>query len=142
MHFHSFCFAFAFTCCVVSSLQTCTYCTALYCTVLRCVLRTDYTLLYYRIWNSLPSTVETDKTTAHALITLLRTYCTAAQLPLLSSAGFTAIVPVAMRLLDRYETSSHCLGLYLLLSAANVTSPGLLATFQEWILPHIFAHLE
>jgi hypothetical protein len=73
---------------------------------------------------------------------MLRTHCTDAHLPLLQSAGFTAIVPVAMRLLDRYEAGLHCLGLYVLLSAVNATSPGLLATFQEWVLPHIFAHLE
>jgi hypothetical protein len=94
------------------------------------------------MWNSLPSTAETDKTTAHALLSLLHAHCTDAPLSLLQSAGFTAIVPVAMRLLDRYEASMHCLGLYLLLSAANATASGLLATFQEWILPHIFAHLE
>jgi hypothetical protein len=60
----------------------------------------------------------------------------------LTSSAFTAIVPIAMRLLDRYHAELHSLGLLLLLRATDATTPGLLATFQEWILPHIFSYLE
>lgn len=64
------------------------------------------------------------------------------QLLTLRSAAFTAIVPIAMRLLDRYHADLHALGALLLLRAASATPPGLLATFQEWILPHLFTYLE
>lgn len=105
----------------------------------------------------MPSSVDADALAAHALLSLLHVYCrdlhhysshrssvhreSSRRIPM-NSAGFTAIVPIATRLLDRYQSDLHRLGLLLLYETACLTPPGLLATFQEWVLPHIFAHIE
>ena len=60
-----------------------------------------------------------------------------------STAGLTAITPIAMRLLDRSDSDSQSLGLLLLLIAVNNSSSALMQTgFIDWILPHIFNQLQ
>ncbi len=60
----------------------------------------------------------------------------------LTSAAYTALVPIAMRLLDRYDPSLHSLGLLLLYKASDATTPGLLSSFVDWVLPHLCTYLE
>lgn len=56
-----------------------------------------------------------------------------------TSSSLTAIVAVAMRLVDhRYDETAHTLGLYLLQQAVSLTSLSMhLKPIAQWILPHM-----
>lgn len=59
-----------------------------------------------------------------------------------SSAGFTAITSVAMRLLDRYKPGQQCLALRLLFRAVCCTPSATVQSFVSWILPQILINLK
>jgi hypothetical protein len=60
----------------------------------------------------------------------------------LQSASLTAIVPIAMRLLERFRNDLQALGLFLLWQAVDATPPGIAATFLDWLLPHLYRYSE
>ena len=106
-----------------------------------------------RYWNASPSSVTLDQFAAHTLISMLTPNKAAIkendgvgalqqEVMHLSSAALTAIVPISMKLLDRYQSHLHSLGLYLLLVATGCTPSGTLGTFLDWILPHLFQYIE
>eukprot|EP01032_Pedospumella_encystans_P008550 gene8550-10136_t len=110
-----------------------------------------------RCWNASENSVHSDKLAAHAILCLLNpdsyvlntstsTISSAnnrsSVTVTLTSAAYTALVPIAMRLLDRYEPPLHTLGLLLLYKASDATPPGLLSSFLDWVLPHLFTYLE
>ena len=111
----------------------------------------------FRCWNASENSVHSDKLAAHAILCLLipNGYALDTSTSIsssannrspatitLTSAATTALVPIAMRLLDRYEPSLHTLGLLLLYKASDATPPGLLSSFLDWVLPHLFTYLE
>jgi hypothetical protein len=114
----------------------------------------DFILSFHciRFWNSLPNDIGNDFHCIKCYLSSLQysfgllvgnnTNTTVLSKREIQSSGMVGVVAMGMRLLERYDTQSHLLGIDFLMKCLKYITGSQLIHFIEWILPQFFVNFK